>query len=1244
MKKNVFGFMIISLLFIICLILFCLPSMASGCSVSINNIIQHSEDASWPYWAEGNATAVISFTHPENVTFYHFASSLSIWQESTSQWILIGGCSPLDFGDFSVNVPDTPFQWIIGYLREGEYKLELSFYSEYDHDGDSLNCSADAETVFTVLSSANDQNSVTADFTWIPDNPTVFDTVEFQSTSQVANGYLTEYHWSIDGENVPTATGYDTWLWSPTSPGSYTVKLSVTDSNMNTDSISFPVTISATEWYVIDATTSKSVQDYSPWDIIDETTVFSYGDDLFSWVKIANISQGLSVDFVWTDPDFNTVQSTSKQIEDPHSYGQNIWESYVVWDNISVDDALYETIFSTPGNWYVTIYVDGTAERVLDFTITSDRSLSMSVDKTHVITGETVILSGIVTDNSLPVDDTTVDVSIYRKDSLLESQSDILVDSQGAFTFPYTIPVVSFSEDDIEDWSFQVTTDATDPNIQMMTESLSFQVLPVYLELVNVKLVQIIETPDFSDWGGSYRYLAMNRPAILRVILTCPSWTPDFSMPEVTLSFSRMPFTTSTTTIEERSVEVTNEKTIVDLSFTLSTAGSHRLTISVDPAHQYSLPSFKQEYIDSLKWEDEVISKEMKTLLLKFIPVDIPTVIDDPSQLMFIKRQMDFIRDVYPIPKDDISFRYCYRYDTMPYERTKWTLLNLLATKNLIGNYGDKRVVLVGVTPERFWDPGDEGMALGRYITSAVLVKTGSEDIGVTAHEVGHTLGLRTWTEEYDLTNYYTKRYLSGLIQKDNTIINLSDVTSCKQAFPFMLQDVGRTTKIVNFYCMMGNSRYSWICSEDYIDLFNALKDPPNTQSLFVNGWVHMNGSVSLTNCYLLSESSITDPFSQGDYTIEIISTTDEVLYTDTFGKQGDEDDPFSFSIPWYDTASTVYIKKEGRTYAELTPSMHQPQVTILQPTGGRIDSEEFTVAWQGSDADNDQLSYTVFYSHDGENWEIINSETTNTSVEVDTTYLPGGDACQIKVMVTDGFHIDMAETSVFSIIRKKPVCIILNDNDSSFSGIGYDLEDGPLENTDLTWYSDIQGFIGSGDQLPDETLDEGMHQITLKATDSNGNTAEDTTTITIKSSTDTTDESISHVFCVDIDESGSPIGQKTMFSTNEIVYSLITFDEVTAGDRLNWVFSGPNQQQKTETLTFESSGNMYGFAPLDLRSDPIDDPSGEWTVDIYINDEYVLSDTFTVTTTEESPIDIEILFFAGIILVFYLKRKQKNK
>ena len=40
-----------------------------------------------------------------------------------------------------------------------------------------------------------------------------------------------------------------------------------------------------------------------------------------------------------------------------------------------------------------------------------------------------------------------------------------------------------------------------------------------------------------------------------------------------------------------------------------------------------------------------------------------------------------------------------------------------------------------------------------------------------------------------------------------------------------------------------------------YIDLFNALKDPPNSQIVFVNGWINTDETVTIDNCYLLSES-----------------------------------------------------------------------------------------------------------------------------------------------------------------------------------------------------------------------------------------------------------------------------------------------------------------------------------------------------------------------------------------------------
>jgi len=505
----------IGVVFMFSLLLFSFSSIASGCSVSIPGITQQPSEESWPYWAEGNVTASISFNAPENVTLYHFTSALSTWSETASpQWVYIGGCSPLDFGDFSGNLPENPFEWYIGYLNDGTYKLEVALYCEYLENTTSYNCTAESETTFIVstIPESNTSGSLTADFTWTPDQPTIFEPVQFQSTSQVTNGYITQYQWYLDG--VTVSTGAETWEWSAPTQGSHIMELEVTDSNLNIDSISFSIEVTAEEWFVIDAATGKNIQQTAPWDLVEPATSFQYGDDFIAWTKIGNITQGMTVDFIWTNPDFSTIRSISKNIDDPHSYGYSMWESYVVWDNISVGDSLYETIFSQPGDWYITIYVDGSASRVLDFRVTSDRTLSISVDKTHVITGEEIILSGTVTDNSFPVDDTTVDIFVYRRDTLQQTYSDIMLDDQGSFSISYSIPIVEFSDDHIEEWSFFVSTDSTNPSIASMTESVSFQVLPVYLELVDVKLVQIIETPDFSQVLHVFEYKTDDKNAL----------------------------------------------------------------------------------------------------------------------------------------------------------------------------------------------------------------------------------------------------------------------------------------------------------------------------------------------------------------------------------------------------------------------------------------------------------------------------------------------------------------------------------------------------------------------------------------------------------------------------------------------------------------------------------------------------------------------------------------------------------
>ncbi len=56
--------------------------------------------------------------------------------------------------------------------------------------------------------------------------------------------------------------------------------------------------------------------------------------------------------------------------------------------------------------------------------------------------------------------------------------------------------------------------------------------------------------------------------------------------------------------------------------------------------------------------------------------------------------------------------------------------------------------------------------------------------------------------------------------------------------------------------------------------------------------------------------------------------------------------------------------------------------------------------------------------------------------------------------------------------------------------GFGFDLEDGQLADSVLSWSSSRQGLLGTGASLPITTLQPGLHTITLTATDSSNQTA----------------------------------------------------------------------------------------------------------------------------------------------------------
>jgi len=213
--------------------------------------------------------------------------------------------------------------------------------------------------------------------------------------------------------------------------------------------------------------------------------------------------------------------------------------------------------------------------------------------------------------------------------------------------------------------------------------------------------------------------------------------------------------------------------------------------------------------------------------------------------------------------------------------------------------------------------------------------------------------------------------------------------------------------------------------------------------------------------------------------------------------------------IPWAEGADNVALVKGDQVLAVQPVSANPPTVTIIQPTSPQIwpAGTEQKIVWKGSDPDGDPLSYSIFYTRDDDNWELLATDLQNASYIVPVDAFAGGDQARFRVVATDGVHTAMDESATVSIPDKAPFVTISEPADGrSFvpgglvimQGAGVDMEDGTLDESALTWSSDRQGVLGTGFSLARNDLQPGLHVITLTAEDSAGQRSQASVTIFI--------------------------------------------------------------------------------------------------------------------------------------------------
>jgi uncharacterized repeat protein (TIGR01451 family) len=209
----------------------------------------------------------------------------------------------------------------------------------------------------------------------------------------------------------------------------------------------------------------------------------------------------------------------------------------------------------------------------------------------------------------------------------------------------------------------------------------------------------------------------------------------------------------------------------------------------------------------------------------------------------------------------------------------------------------------------------------------------------------------------------------------------------------------------------------------------------------------------------------------------------------------------FTLTVPANLAYREALIRRAGKVLASRLASPNAPTVQVLFPNGGEnITTDPVELKWQGSDADGDPLVYTVQFSPDGGgSWETLVLKQPVVTYPLPLKYLKGTTQGLIRVIASDGFNtaVDVSNAA-FTIPNRPPQVKILSPSPGRLF-IGSELvelraevsdaEDVDVPDDKIEWRSNVDGLLGTGPSLQRfaNTLTEGTHTLTVKATDGNG-------------------------------------------------------------------------------------------------------------------------------------------------------------
>lgn len=199
----------------------------------------------------------------------------------------------------------------------------------------------------------------------------------------------------------------------------------------------------------------------------------------------------------------------------------------------------------------------------------------------------------------------------------------------------------------------------------------------------------------------------------------------------------------------------------------------------------------------------------------------------------------------------------------------------------------------------------------------------------------------------------------------------------------------------------------------------------------------------------------------------------------------------FNILAPVPAGTDTIMVRRGESTVWSHTISTVAPTVRTISAISA---FDSVLVTWQASDANNDTLSYSLYYqANPTATPQLIADGITEQAYTFDGTQTGGTAQGRIRVVAEDGYYTASGVSNAFTLSNKAPIAAILPLEREGVAGqaitlnaIAFDYEDGMVAEGGVQWHSNADGALGDGATLT-TLLSAGPHQLTVTVTDSTG-------------------------------------------------------------------------------------------------------------------------------------------------------------